>query len=288
LDVVGLSAVMERGRGDPAVVIGLIDGPVAVTHPDLRGMRIREVPGRLAGTCARSDSAACQHGTFVAGILGSRRDSAAPGICPDCTFLLRPIFAEATVLHPTMPGATPGDLAAAILECLDAGARILNLSVALLQPSVRGEQELDAALDQTSRLGAIVVAAAGNQGMLGSSVITRHASVIPVAACDRSGRPMSVSNLGRSIGRRGLSAPGDDVAGLEATGGLRTFRGTSAAAPVVTGAIALLRSAFPAVPLNAVTYALRRTPKLQRRTIVPPLLDAWSAYNLLRTIDVSS
>src|SRR5215813_3557066 len=32
-------------HGNPDVTIGLIDGPVAIAHPDLAGARIREVPG---------------------------------------------------------------------------------------------------------------------------------------------------------------------------------------------------------------------------------------------------
>jgi subtilisin family serine protease len=283
LDLVRLSALMERTRGNPTVVIGLIDGPVAMGHPDLAGARIREVPGRPAGTCVRASSAACQHGTFVAGMLAAKQGSAAPAICPDCTLLLRPIFAE-TATSPsdaTVPSATPEDLAGAIVECLDAGARILNLSVALAQPSASGQRELQSALDQSARRGVIVVAAAGNQGTLGSSVITRHPSVIPVAACDRNGRPLSVSNLSRSIGRRGLSAPGDDVTSLGAGGGLMTFGGTSAAAPFVTGTLALLWSTFPAAAPAAITHAVTRAHAPWRRTVVPPVLDAWAAYELL-------
>src|SRR5262249_60244108 len=133
-------------------------------------------------------------------------------------------------------------------------------------------------LNQSARRGVIIVAAAGNQGTLGSSVITRHPSVIPVAACDRNGRPLNVSNLGRSIGRRGLSAPGDEVTSLGAGGGLRTFGGTSAAAPFVTGTLALLWSAFPAAAPAAINHAIRRTQPPRRHTVVPPLLDAWAAY----------
>src|SRR5262249_56173260 len=125
------------------------------------------------------------------------------------------------------------DLAAAIVDCVDAGARILNLSVALVQPSTQGQRELENTLNQSARRGVIIVAAAGNQGTLGSSVITRHPSVIPVAACDRNGPPLNISNLGRSIGRRGLSAPGADVMSLGTSEGLKTFAGTSAAAPFV-------------------------------------------------------
>ena len=73
-----------------------------------------------------------------------------------------------------MPSARPEELAQAIVDCLEAGARILNLSAALAEPSTGGQRELEGALDRAVRRGVIVVAAAGNQGTLGSSVITRH------------------------------------------------------------------------------------------------------------------
>ena len=74
------------------------------------------------------------------------------------------------------------ELAGAIVDCVDTGARVLNLSAALAEPSSKGHRELEEALDYAASLGAISVAAAGNQGMLGSSAITRHPSVVPAAA----------------------------------------------------------------------------------------------------------
>ena len=94
LQLVKLGPLMERSSGRVETTIALIDGPVAMAHPDLTSATIREIPGRLAGTCARANSPACTHGTFVAGILCARRGSAAPAICPNCTLLVRPIFAE--------------------------------------------------------------------------------------------------------------------------------------------------------------------------------------------------
>lgn len=281
LDLINLTPLMERTSGIPKIKVGLIDGPVVIDHPDLATENILEVPGKLSGTCAQASSVACMHGTFVAGILCAKRNSPPPAICPNCTLLVRPIFSETISGDGQLPRATPEELAAAILECIEAGARVLNLSAGLAQPSSKGERKLEDALDYAARRGVIAVAAAGNQGTLGSSAITRHPWVIPVAACDLRGRPVSQSNLGSSIGRRGLSAPGEDITSLGIDGKPLTFGGTSAATPFVTGAIALLWSEFPAATTAEVRFVVTQTYPQRRTTVVPPLLDAWAAYQLL-------
>ena len=283
LELVKLTALMERTSGSPEVKIGLIDGPVVTQHPDLAGEHLNEVPGNSAAACTQANSAACLHGTFVAGILSAKRTSPAPAICPSCTLLIRPIFAETTTGREQMPSATPQELAAAIIECIDAGARIINLSLALAQPSTKGEQALDEALSQAVRRGVIVTAAAGNQGTVGSSAITRHPWVIPVVACDLRGRPMNESNLGNSIGRRGLSAPGDGITSLSTEGQPITLGGTSVAVPFVTGAIALLWSEFPAATAAQIKLAVTQVSAPRRASVVPPLLDAAGAYQILMT-----
>jgi subtilisin family serine protease len=182
-----------------------------------------------------------------------------------------------------MPSATPQELAVAIIECIDAGARVINLSLALTQPSTKGEQELEEALNQAVKRSVIVVAAAGNQGTVGSSTITRHPWVIPVVACDLRGRPMNNSNLGSSIGRRGLSAPGDSITSLGAEGQPLTLGGTSFAAPFVTGTISLLCSEFPTASAADVKFAITNAYVPRRTTVVPPMLDAWRAYQFMAT-----
>jgi subtilisin family serine protease len=243
---------------------------------------IHDISERNSGTCTQADSLACMHGTFVAGILSAKKGSPAPAICPNCTLLVHPIFAETNSGTADIPSATPEELAAAIIQTIEAGARVLNLSSALAQPSSKGERKLDEALDQALKRGVIVVAAAGNQGTLGSSAITRHPWVIPVVACDLQGKPISYSNLGSSIGRRGLTAPGDGVTSLGVDGKPRTFGGTSAAAPFVTGAIALLYSEFPSASAARIKLVVTQA-FAPRRTVVPPLLDAWAAYQTLAT-----
>lgn len=282
LDSVKLTELMHLTCGGPSIVIGLIDGPVVTAHPDLAGAHILEVAGK-SSKCSRIDSAACQHGTFVAGILSAKRGSPAPAICPGCPLLVRPIFADGARANERMPSATPGELADSILDCIHAGARILNISAAIAQPSSRSERALEEALDQAVRRGVIVVAAAGNQGTLGSTAITSHPWVIPVAAYDLQGKPMEQSNLGSSIGRRGVGAPGDRIASLSAGGKPLISGGTSAATPFVTGAIALLWSEFPNVPATYIKFAVTQAYLRRRATVVPPLLDAWGAYQSLLT-----
>jgi subtilisin family serine protease len=196
--------------------------------------------------------------------------------------LVRPIFAETAVESEPMPSATPQALALAIAECIEAGARVINLSVALEKPSIQGEQELEEVLNQALSAGVIVVAAAGNQGTLGSSTITRHPWVIPVVACDLRGQPMNGSNLGGSMGRRGLGAPGDAVTSLSAQGQPLMLGGTSVAAPFVTGTIALLWSEFPAATAAQIKFVATQA-YTRRASIIPPLLDAAAAYQFLST-----
>jgi len=282
LDLVRLTPLIDRTRGRPEVKIGLIDGPVAMNHPELATEHLREIPVTMSGACTQTNSTACLHGTFVAGILCAKRNSSAPAICPDCTLLTRPIFAETEMTNGEMPSAMPEELAQAILDCIDAGARVLNVSAALAQPSIKSERVLEEALDQTARRGVIVIAAAGNQGTLGSTAITRHPWVIPVVAYDLQGKPMGHSNLGNSIGRRGLGAPGDKITSLGAEGKPLTLGGTSAAAPFVTGAIALLWSEFPAATAAEVKFAATQAYAPRRTSVVPPLLDAWAAYQTMR------
>jgi subtilisin family serine protease len=280
LDLVGLLPLMTRTSGRPEISIGLIDGPVALDHPDLAADNVRQVAGSLPVVCADAGDAACMHGTFIAGILHARPMSVAPAICPGCTLLVRPIFSETPANGEQMPSASATELADAIIAVINAGARVINLSVALEGPSPASGRSLQEALDFALRRGVVVVAAAGNQGAVGGSMITRHQWVIPVVAYDLHGRPMGISNLGASIGRGGLGAPGEAVTSLGVTDPL-TMGGTSAATPFVTGAVALIWSEFPAATAAEVRSAVTQAGAPRRSTIIPPLLNAWAGYQAM-------
>lgn len=283
LEMVKLPSLMERTSGRSELKIGLIDGPVALDHPDLQSGNIREISRGMKGACTHTDSSACIHGTFVAGMLAARRGSMAPAICPGCTLLVRPIFTETETTNGEMPSATPGELAKALLDCINADAQVLNVSASLAQPSLKSERALEESLNYAAQREVVVVVAAGNQGTLGSTAITRHPWVIPVVAYDLQRKPMDHSNLGNSIGRWGLGAPGENVTSLGSAGQPLTLGGTSVAAPFVTGAIALLWSTFPSATAAQVKFAIVQAYAPRRATVVPPLLDAWGSYQFLMT-----
>jgi subtilisin family serine protease len=278
LELVKLTALMGLTRGSPEIAIGLVDGPVSRHHEDLAESPIREIATKAGASCKNSKSSACVHGTFIAGILSARRDSKAPAICPACTLLIRPIFSEDTGRYE--PRTNSDELAAAVSDCVEAGSRVINLSLALVRPSLGSERNLKSALDYAMRRGILVVAAAGNQSIVGSTSITRHPWVIPTAACNREGRPSAYSNVGFSIGVHGLRAPGDGVISSATEGQAFPASGTSVAAPFVTGAIALLWSLFPSATAQEVKLAITQS-TVRRMSVIPPLLDGWAAYQTL-------
>ncbi|MFF2041032.1 S8 family serine peptidase [Kitasatospora sp. NPDC058170] len=277
-DLVRLGRLAAATEGRPEVVIGLIDGPVASGHPALAADRIRAIG---PATPAPAPGAAASHGTFVAGLLHARRDTPAPGICPGCTLLVRPIFTDTAGTEDAGPSTTAQELADAIIECVCGGALLLNISAALVGLAPAGERRLGEALDFARDREVVVLAAAGNRGLVGGSALTRHTWAIPVVAYGGDALLMPGSDLAASTGRRGLGAPGRDITGLAPGGGCTRASGTSAASPFVTGAAALLWSLVPHARGAAVRSALLRAVAWPRRGVVPPLLDAWRAYALL-------
>lgn len=268
--LVGLTAVIDRTRGSDSVPVAVLDGPVDSRHPAFSDATLRAIGPSELQACSNADSEAWAHGTFTAGILAADRQSPTPGICPASPLLIRPIF---TTVTDGRAATTPADVAAAIIDSVNDKAKIINLSAELLDAGGSNAQAiLSAALDWAAHHGAIIVAAAGNRAAVAGSLLTQHPWVLPVAACDDRGVPLADSNLGASISRRGVLAPGERIMSLAPGEGTTTLSGTSAATAIVSGAIALAWSLAPAAPAYKVRQAISRA-HTRRPSIVPPLLN---------------
>ncbi|MEU5430695.1 S8 family serine peptidase [Streptomyces olivoreticuli] len=282
LDMVRLPPLMTLTEGSQQIVVALLDGPVSQEHPELATENVRRLPGLRRPESPEVGGAALRHGTFTAGILMARRGRAAPAICPNCTLLVRPIFTDTTAEVRSPLGTTVDELASAVLESVDAGARVINLSVGSAFPSTARQPRLHVVLDHAAEHGVLVVVAAGNQGTLGTSALTRHPWVLPVAAFNLDGRPSAHTNLAHTLGLRGIGGPGERITSLDTDGDPPLASGgTSAAAAFVTGAAALLWSLFPSADAAEIKNAVLHGRGAYRSSVVPPLLDAWGSYSLL-------
>ena len=172
-------------------------------------------------------------------------------------------------------------MAEALKEVLGAGVNIINLSLGLAAPRLLEAPELQTLFAEAAHQGTLIVAAAGNLKHIGPIPLFNHPWVIPVAACDAQGHLAQGSNIGLSVGRRGLLAPGKDILSTASGGGYQRMSGTSVAVPFVTGTLALLWSQFPHLSAAQLRRTILQSPG-SRRSIKPPLLNAASSWQALQ------
>jgi hypothetical protein len=82
-----------------------------------------------------------------------------------------------------------------------------------------------------------------------------------------------------------LLASGEQITSLVSEGKPLTLGRTSAAAPFVTGAIALVWSLFPRASGAELRLAILQAHARARPTVTPPLLNEWAAYQILLGTD---
>jgi subtilisin family serine protease len=280
VELVQLTKLLQASAGSPEIAVGLIDGPVDATHREFQEVRLETVVEGTGAACTVQGSPACVHGTFVAGLLTGRRSSQCPAICPQSPLLVRPIFCEASDLS-QCPAVTAGDLASALTETVDAGAKVINLSVGFGNSAIEFQPLLNDSLNYAISKGVLIIAASGNRGRVGNIPLFEHPWVIPVGACDENGNVVTNTNIGSSLGKRGLLAPGVNVTSTAPADSYTTMTGTSVAAPFVTGTVVLLWSLFRGASAEQVRRAIL-LPAIRRKTIIPPVLDAEASWRALR------
>lgn len=178
-----------------------------------------------------------------------------------------------------MPSASAEELATAITQVVDADAKVINLSAAILNPSP--PESTDWLSRSTVRQGARCW---WSQPQATRAWLEYRHNAAPLG--DSGGRVRlewqiySRVKPRNSIGRRGLAAPGENITSLGTDGKARSFGGTGAAAPFVTGAIALLWSEFPRATASQIKLAVTHSGR-HSRSIMPPLLDASAAYEVM-------
>ena len=140
-------------------------------------------------------------------------------------------------------------LAEGIVRAVDEGAQIINISMGSYGDSLLVQEAIGYAAERQ----VVIVAAAGNEGFTRPSYPAAYDSVIAVGAVDAAGQHLDFSNSGESID---VTAPGFEIVSAWPGEEYTSFTGTSAAAPLVVGALAATMTETESgslLPLQAVT-----------------------------------
>jgi len=247
-------------RDASSIIVAVVDSGIHYTHEDLAANMWRnpgEIPGNgrdddrngliddVHGLNAAGDNGDPMdtngHGTHVAGIIGAVGNNGKGGSgvawkvqLMACRFLVED---------------GEGNISDAI-RCLDyarsKGAQVINCSWGTTANSAA----LSAAVDRLRTAGIIVVVSAGNEEADNDQVGEYpanfpHDNLVVVAATTASDRLASFSNFGAS--RVDLGAPGMAIHSTwnSSDTAYTVLSGTSMSAPMVSGALALLRARFP-------------------------------------------
>jgi subtilisin family serine protease len=246
----------DAGHG---VTIAVIDTGFDVAHPDLRtgGVRVRNFVDRDAAAFRRD-----RHGAAVAGVIAAVPNNGVgiAGIAPGANLLAyKACWQTSTAGNAAVCNSFT--LAQALAAAVDAGADVINLSLA---------GPTDALLERLVRRalsrGAIVVGAVPPDGALDAF----PAAIPGVIAVDAVEDGHSVS--------RAFVAPGRDVLSHAPDGHYDFFSGSSLATAEVSAIVALLRAESSALTPEGAQFALRRSlRRVSESAEVPSACGALSA-----------
>ncbi|MCD9880988.1 type VII secretion-associated serine protease mycosin [Streptomyces guryensis] len=221
------------GKG---VTVAVIDTGVDSSNPQLSGAMAGAGKSFVDGAANKDIEG---HGTRVAGIIAARpmKGTGFEGIAPNAKILsFRYTGGE-------NKQGNAGTMSDAIRAAIAARADIINISSDTANK--KSDSTLESAVTAAVNSGALVVAAAGNDGADGKSAKTYPAAypgVLAVAASDRNDERAYFSQAGDFVD---VAAPGVDMVSTVPKGGQCTADGTSFAAPYVAGVAALLKQKHP-------------------------------------------
>lgn len=258
-DAIGASAAYEAGFTGSGVTVAVVDNGVLTTHQEFDG----QISPLQKSEYNSSDSSK-DHGTPVAGVIVAKKDGTGMhGVAYDSKFIS---FSVYTVNNTDCTGCYNRYKAWQILAKDEFDSvKIVNNSTTsygfLPAPDSNMSYEIDA-LNALAAKDKLIVASAGNETNLspasspaGSPYFsdTLKNNVINAIAYNPNYTPASpyflesYTNLAKYAQSWSLAAPVGVIYAPSGTdnASISTFAGTSAAAPIISGAAAVVSSAFP-------------------------------------------
>jgi type VII secretion-associated serine protease mycosin len=239
----GFTKAWEQSQGS-GIKVAVIDTGIDASHPALDGAVVggTDVSGIGSPDGLTPIGQNSYHGTMVASLIAGRgnpEDNGAGilGTAPKAQLL------SVSMAFGVEGVDTDSQIAEGIIWAVDNGARVINLS--LTRNSVSWPPSWDEAFLYAFEKDVVIVAAVGNR-LDGTEEVSAPATipgVIAVAGVDKNANASELSSTsGFTIG---VTAPSEELVAAYPGGEYRIWSGTSGAAPIVSGMVALIRSLYP-------------------------------------------
>jgi thermitase len=242
-DLLGLSAFPGAGGAK----VGIVDTGILQSHPEFAGGRVANCGGVnnfgvslviiIVGADPTIVDGKCNddngHGTHVAGTIAANANNG--------TGVAGAAFNSPLAICKGLNSAGSGTLEM-IANCItwlnQRGAKVISMSLG----GSAGSAALQAAVQNATDNGSLLVAAAGNSGNSSLSYPAAYPEVVSVAATDHNDAKASFSQFNADVE---VAAPGVNVLSTWNDGGYRAASGTSMATPHAAAVAALIAGTNP-------------------------------------------
>lgn len=269
LNAIGAPQAWDITKGSESITIAIIDNGFSLNHPELKSKVV--MPYNVWSHSSKVFPHQVDHGTHVAGTALALMDNdiGLCGIAPNVAFMPVQVANQQDI-------TTTTSVLDGILYALYQGADIINLSMGMdfpgeIPPNVqeamknqfKPEERLwRKVMEIAMKHNAIIVIAAGNNDMLADiDPVNRPENFIVVSAVDKNQTQLEKAKFSDYGQRSTISAPGVSIYSTVGNGKYAVMSGTSMAAPIITGAVALMKSLNNNLTAEQVICAMQSTGK---------------------------
>lgn len=268
----GMTALRSQTKGDPRIKIAVLDGPIDLDRACFQSANITRLdpywseefpidPQHLQAflDVEKSDKSEEEkadllkeaipdenilhslhlrfHANHIISTICGQPGSPVEGIAPNATVINIPIaYGNDDFINPL-------NLSRAISTAIEQGVNIIHCAACHPTQSGLAHEFIDKAIRQAQANNILVIAPGGNDKGECWCVPAVLENVLTVGAMKDTGEPFKFSNFGGKYASQGILAPGENILGAQpATDDPIRKKGTSCAAPIVTGTAALLMS----------------------------------------------
>ncbi|MBP6754672.1 MAG: S8 family serine peptidase [Bacteroidia bacterium] len=260
----------DINRGLDKITVAIVDNGFNLSHPELKSKVVQ--PYNVWTHSDKIFPQKVDHGTHVAGTALAIADNnqGLCGIAPNCKFMPIQVANEKGIMTTT-------SVLDGVLYALYQGADVINVSLGgqfkglsqapiskqkdLIQNHFKEEERLWLEIMRiAAKHNATIVVAAGNDNILaGIDALQRPDQFITVSAINRNNTSLNKANFSNYGPYSKISAPGVGIYSTVGSNNYKIMDGTSMAAPIVTGAIALMKSINSKLTTKQIICILQNT-----------------------------